>query len=299
MTKHTQNMQHRPSMGKGFGLGHSGNTKLPPLQAVDLAPEIAMGMEPGTKGYLLGQCSVFVSPPYLSRGWHISIAHRTRYPTWDEIAAAWYNGVPDADNRIACMVMPKRDEYVNYHNYCFQVHELTQDDNGMVKLDAVDNAPAALPSPAPVKTADIDVQIWNIDDQHVFVITSPFTVADLEASPSVAEMLTDTIRKLRQQLTGRGFNMPLPTKQATINDLDAYIATLGRLTPLRVSYAVEFRELPKDFPRSYIGGNIYAVRLYGISGNYESFDIDPQTQDLSAVFDRIRDVAAPYLPTVR
>ena len=63
MTKHKQNMQHRVHMGKGIGLGHGGNTKLPPLQEFELDPAFALGMEPGTRAFRLGQCSVFTSPP--------------------------------------------------------------------------------------------------------------------------------------------------------------------------------------------------------------------------------------------
>lgn len=132
----TPNMQRRLSMGKGamLGKGHSGHSKLPPLQQFEAAPELYVGLEPGTKSYMLGQCSVYISPPYLSRGWHLSIAHRSRYPTWDEVAKAWYDGVPDSDKRIACMVLPTKDAYINYHEYCFQVLELQTATDGTIKL---------------------------------------------------------------------------------------------------------------------------------------------------------------------
>lgn len=120
-------MQKRPSaMGRGFGVGHGGNSKLPPLQVRTMLPEFYLGMEPGTKVYQLGQCSVFVSPPFLGKGWHVSIAHPKRYPTWDELAKAWYEGVPDAKTRRACMVLPPAEEYINLHNFCLQVHELIE-----------------------------------------------------------------------------------------------------------------------------------------------------------------------------
>lgn len=137
MSKHKQNMQRRSSMGKGLGLGlgYHGNTKLPALQPADLPLEFALRMAPNTQAYRLGQCSVITSPPYMSRGWHMSIAHRSRYPTWDEIAAAWYGTVPDADNRIACMVLPPKAEYINLHNFCFQIHELQKDESGLVRLE--------------------------------------------------------------------------------------------------------------------------------------------------------------------
>ena len=58
MTKHKQNMQHRIHMGKGVGFGHGGNTKLPPLQEFEIDPVFALNMEPNTRAYRLGQCTV-------------------------------------------------------------------------------------------------------------------------------------------------------------------------------------------------------------------------------------------------
>lgn len=136
MSKHKQNMQRRLSMGKGLGLGHGGNTKLPALQSFELPAEVEIGLEPNTRAYMLGQCRVLTAPPHGSRGWHMSIAHKTRYPTWDEIAKAWYETVPDSEQRIACMVLPPRSEYVNIANYCFHIHELQQSADGVVQLDS-------------------------------------------------------------------------------------------------------------------------------------------------------------------
>lgn len=136
MSKHKQNMQRRLSMGRGklLGGGHSGHSSLPALQQIERPPEFYVNLEPGTTAYMLGQCSVLIAPPYLSRGWHVTIAHRSRYPTWDEIAKAWYDGVPDSDKRIACMVLPTKDAYINYHEYCFQLLELQQTTDGEIKL---------------------------------------------------------------------------------------------------------------------------------------------------------------------
>jgi hypothetical protein len=57
--------------------------------------------------------------------WHLSISTPTRYPTWDEIADARYDLLPDA-LRMA-MLLPPRAEYVNAHPYCFHLWE-TQDE---------------------------------------------------------------------------------------------------------------------------------------------------------------------------
>jgi hypothetical protein len=54
--------------------------------------------------------------------WHLSIAHRTRYPTWDEIADVRYELVPD-DVTMA-MLLPPRGEYVNAHERCFHLWQI-------------------------------------------------------------------------------------------------------------------------------------------------------------------------------
>lgn len=113
------------------GAGHQGNSNLPVIREVDNHPQmdaaIAAGnMEAGTKTYKMGKVKIFVSPPdarFAQSSWHMSISHPDRYPTWDEVASAWYQLVPDADNRVGAMMLPKKADYISIHNYCFQVHE--------------------------------------------------------------------------------------------------------------------------------------------------------------------------------
>lgn len=116
---------NKPVVGKG----HQGNSNLPiirPLQDdIRLNLLIAAGMQQGTKQYKMGRVFILVSPPVIEMGmgWHMSISHPERYPTWDEVAAAWYQLIPDADNRVGVMILPKREDYISIHNFCFQVHE--------------------------------------------------------------------------------------------------------------------------------------------------------------------------------
>lgn len=118
-------MQKRVSMGKGKGFGHGGNTKLPDIQERPLPPELMIGLEPGTKRYQLGKCSILVSPPYLNSGWHMSIAHSERYPTWDEIAKARYELLPDGITMA--MILPSAEQYVNLHSFCFQLRQVADE----------------------------------------------------------------------------------------------------------------------------------------------------------------------------
>jgi len=55
-------------------------------------------------------------------GWHLSISHSSRYPTWDEIRDARYDLVPD--NCTMAILLPPRGEYINVHPNCFHLHEL-------------------------------------------------------------------------------------------------------------------------------------------------------------------------------
>lgn len=72
------------------------------------------------RAYTLGECSVLVTKtPRI--GWHLSIAHDSRYPTWDEIAQARYRLLPEG---IWCaMYLPPPEEYVNLHRFCFQIQQ--------------------------------------------------------------------------------------------------------------------------------------------------------------------------------
>jgi hypothetical protein len=67
--------------------------------------------------YTLGECTVLVTRE--SGRWHLSIAHRLRYPTWDEVAEARYRAIPD-DVWMA-LHLPPRGEYVDLHPNCFQL----------------------------------------------------------------------------------------------------------------------------------------------------------------------------------
>ena len=66
------------------------------------------------------------------KGWHLSISHADhhgepdRYPTWDEIADARYDLLPN-DVTVA-MLLPPREQYVNLHDTTFHLHQIDDDD---------------------------------------------------------------------------------------------------------------------------------------------------------------------------
>ena len=55
-------------------------------------------------------------------GFHMSISHPKRYPTWDEIKGARYKFCPDEYNMA--LLLPPRSEYVNVHKNCFHLYEV-------------------------------------------------------------------------------------------------------------------------------------------------------------------------------
>jgi hypothetical protein len=54
---------------------------------------------------------------------HMSISRTDRYPTWDEIKEARYDLIKDDCYMV--MVLPPKSQYVNLHNNCFHLHELS------------------------------------------------------------------------------------------------------------------------------------------------------------------------------
>jgi hypothetical protein len=79
----------------------------------------AAGTYAGGTVYEVGECSVIQT-----RKTHFSISHPSRYPTWDEIAAARYALLPRL--RDCAMVLPPEEDYVNLHEFCFHVHLLRE-----------------------------------------------------------------------------------------------------------------------------------------------------------------------------
>lgn len=66
------------------------------------------------------------------QGWHLSISHPMRYPTWDEIVDARYALVPN-DVTMA-MLLPPKEQYVNLHENCFHLHEVPGDEPSTTRI---------------------------------------------------------------------------------------------------------------------------------------------------------------------
>ncbi|MBC7105665.1 MAG: hypothetical protein H5T97_06985 [Firmicutes bacterium] len=90
------------------------------FQEIDIPPFIRATLEPGARAYKFGECFVFVA--HSAQGWHLSISHPHRYPTWDEIKAARYALTPH--NVTMALILPPPEEYVNVHPNCFHLWEI-------------------------------------------------------------------------------------------------------------------------------------------------------------------------------
>lgn len=82
----------------------------------------------GTKVYKKGGLVAAVS---IENGlYHMSISHKSRYPIYNEIKDARYSLIPD--NHYMAQILPPKKEFVNIHENCFHLFELS--DNEMRAL---------------------------------------------------------------------------------------------------------------------------------------------------------------------
>ncbi len=76
---------------------------------------------PGAKAFKFGDCVVIVAR---EKGrWHMSISCKDRLPSWEEVRDARYKLTPHDATMI--MVLPRPEQYVNMHPYCFHLWETT------------------------------------------------------------------------------------------------------------------------------------------------------------------------------
>ena len=75
------------------------------------------------KVYTYGKCQVLLSGPVEREaiGWHFSIAHPERNPTWEEQREARYELCPPEIYMVS--ILPPKSQYVNLHKFCFHWHE--------------------------------------------------------------------------------------------------------------------------------------------------------------------------------
>ncbi|MFA7101475.1 MAG: hypothetical protein WC196_07110 [Bacilli bacterium] len=107
---------HRPEIPTEFPA--LVQTPLPPAL---LKAQLAGQLEATCFAYRMGEISILVSKE-LGLGWHMSVAHPSRYPTWDEMVHIRYTLLPD--EVTMAMFLPPQSEYINIHNNCFQLYQV-------------------------------------------------------------------------------------------------------------------------------------------------------------------------------
>ena len=56
--------------------------------------------------------------------YHISISHKHRYPTWDEIKWVKYEFFKELSEINMAMYFPKPENFINVHENCFHLYEI-------------------------------------------------------------------------------------------------------------------------------------------------------------------------------
>ena len=97
------------------------------LQSLPVPPELRAMFPPGVylAVYRLGQCDIVVTRARPAAGrrarYRLTVSHRDRHPTWDELAEARYRilgAVP-----WMAIYLPPKDDYVNKHRNVFHMVE--------------------------------------------------------------------------------------------------------------------------------------------------------------------------------
>jgi hypothetical protein len=91
-----------------------------PIEVPLPVPAALIGLEPNARRYQVGGCTVLVGSTEAT-GYHLSISHPSRYPTWDEIAHARYKLVP---NVTMALLLPPGSKYINIHPNCFHLWQV-------------------------------------------------------------------------------------------------------------------------------------------------------------------------------
>lgn len=94
-------------------------------EELPIPQNVAQLLEPGTRRFRYGECTVLVSRNPGDGKWHLSISHTDRHPTWDEIVGARYALIPN--EALMVQVLPPRGEYTNLHEHVFHLWEIDPD----------------------------------------------------------------------------------------------------------------------------------------------------------------------------
>lgn len=80
-------------------------------------------LEPNCRAFRLGECFVLVGQAPRD-GWHLSISHPSRIPTWEELRSARYRLLPD-DLTMGAL-LPPSTHLLNAHPFCLHLWQIGQ-----------------------------------------------------------------------------------------------------------------------------------------------------------------------------
>jgi len=97
------------------------------------------GLEPGVECYRVGHLSVIRGREPSNGRWHMSVAHRERLPSWDEMKYVREKLLPPDVFLVLCW--PPKDYWLNVHQYCLHLWETR--DRWLVEHMVANGTPAA------------------------------------------------------------------------------------------------------------------------------------------------------------
>lgn len=105
---------------------HKPQPNLPVIREAPLPDQVKMmqaagTLEPYLKRYKMGKATILVGKSD-ANGWHLSISRTDGYPSWDEVKKARYELIPNEAEMV--MHLPPMEDYINIHEYCFQLGEI-------------------------------------------------------------------------------------------------------------------------------------------------------------------------------
>lgn len=78
---------------------------------------------PKEGAFKFSKCTVIVSKD--AGLWHLSISRKDRLPNYDELKYARYTYLPEV--KYAAQIFPPKSEFVNMHQFCLHLWELSGD----------------------------------------------------------------------------------------------------------------------------------------------------------------------------
>ena len=98
---------------------------MPPFMDVPLYEESDEYGYYSTGVFRVGDMALIVSHSEKEGGWHLSMSHKNKLPTYEEMKDFRYKFLPNGIN--VCEIFPPREKFVNIHPFCRHLWEMPKD----------------------------------------------------------------------------------------------------------------------------------------------------------------------------